>query len=339
MKLATYQDGSRDGQLVVVSRDLSLAVYATHIANRLQQVLDDWNYLSPQLQDVYDRLNQGRARHAFPLDPQQCMAPLPRAYQWVQGTAYLQHQHLQTKASGGDLADGQASAPPTEPVLHRGASDAFLGACEPISCVSEHMGIDFAAGLAAITGDIPQACTSERALEGVRLLMLVNDVGLRNVPGHSHPATAFSPVAVTPDVLGSAWARGRVHLPLQSTWNGRKVGLSDAGADMGYHFGQLIASLCKVRPLRTGSIVGTGSVCSKGLTKGTGSRTRTEWPTGYHCIADKRAMEILQDGHASTEYMKFGDTIRIEAKGLDGQSVWGAIEQEVVPLKSARTTD
>lgn len=334
MKLATYQDGSRDGQLVVVSRDLSLAVYATHIANRLQQVLDDWNYLSPQLQDVYDRLNQGRARHAFPLEPQQCMAPLPRAYLWAQGRAYAQHQHLQTKVQGIELPDS-AMGVPTEPLLRLGASDALWGACDPIQCASEHMGIDFGAGLAAITSDIPQACTAERALEGVRLLMLVNDVHLRNVTGYnSHPATACSPVAVTPDELGSAWVRGRVHVPLQSTWNGRKVGLSDAGADMTFHFGQLIAGLCKTRPLRAGSIVGTGPVCSKGIAKGSGARSRTEWPTGYHCIADKRAMESLQDGHASTQYLQFGDTIRIEAKGTDGQSIWGAIEQEVMPIKS-----
>lgn len=336
MKLATYKDGSRDGQLVVVSRDLGLAVYASHIANRLQQVLDDWNYLSPQLQDLYDTLNNGRARHAFPFDPKMCMAPLPRAYQWADGSAYLNHVELVRKARGAEVPESFYS----DPLMYQGGSDDLAGPCDPIVCASEAFGIDFEAEVAVITGDVPMGCPADRALDGIRLVMLVNDVSLRNlIPDElakgfgfvqSKPATAFSPVAVTPDELGTAWTKGRVHLPLVSTWNGRKVGLCDAGPDMTFHFGQLIAHLCKTRNVRAGSIIGSGTVSNKGVTQGTGDKARTEWPKGYSCIAEKRAMETIQDGQPSTAFMQYGDTIRIEMKGADGRSIFGAIEQEVV---------
>ena len=336
MKLATYKDGSRDGQLVVVSRDLGQAVYASNIANRMQQVLDDWNYLSPQLQDLYDSLNNGRARHAFPFDPTQCMAPLPRAYQWADGSAYLNHVELVRKARSAEVPESFY----TDPLMYQGGSDDFIGPCDPIVCASVDWGIDFEAEVAVITSDMPMGCAADRALDGIRLILLVNDVSLRNlIPGElakgfgfvqSKPATAFSPVAVTPDELGAAWSKGRVHLPLQSTWNGRKVGLCDAGPDMTFHFGQLIAHLCKTRNVRAGSIIGSGTVSNKGVTKGTGDKARTEWPNGYSCIAEKRAMETIQDGQPSTEFMQFGDTIRIEMKGADGVSIFGAIEQEVV---------
>ena len=336
MKLATYKDGSRDGQLVVVSRDLSLAHYASHIANRLQQVLDDWNFLAPQLQDLYDTLNNGRARHAFPFDARMCMAPLPRAYQWADGSAYLNHVELVRKARGVEVPDSFY----TDPLMYQGGSDDLQGACAPIVCANLDWGLDFEAEVAVITGDIPQGCAPERALDGIRLLMLVNDVSLRNlIPPElakgfgfvqSKPATAFSPVAVTPDELGDAWVKGRVHLPLQSTWNGRKVGLCDAGPDMTFHFGQLIAHLAKTRNVRAGSIIGSGTVSNTGVTKGSGDKATTEWPKGYSCIAEKRAMETILDGQPSTAFMQLGDTIRIEMKGTDGQSVFGAIEQEVV---------
>ena len=334
MKLASYKDGSRDGQLVVVSRDLGQAHYASHIANRLQDVLDDWNFLSPQLQDLYDTLNTGRARHAFPFDPAQCVAPLPRAYQWADGSAYLNHEELMHKARGAELPASWHTAP----MMGQGGSDDLVGACAPIVCGSEDLGIDFEAELAVITGDIPMACSADRALDGIRLVMLANDVSLRSLATaelatgyglvQSKPATAFSPVAITPDELGDAWVKGRVHLPLQCTWNGRKVGMCDAGGDMTFHFGQLIAHLSKTRKVRAGSIVGSGVVSNKGLDK----KGRTDWPKGFGCIAEKRAMETIQDGQPSTAYMKYGDTIRMEMKGRDGQSLFGAIAQEVVPL-------
>jgi fumarylacetoacetate (FAA) hydrolase len=344
MKLATYKDGSRDGQLLVVSRDLTQAAFATHVANRLQQVLDDWNYLSPQLQDIYDALNAGRARHAFPFDPAQCMAPLPRAYQWADGSAYLNHVELVRKARGAEVPESFY----TDPLMYQGGSDDFLGPCDPIVCASEAFGIDFESEVAVITGDVPMGCSADRALDGIRLLMLVNDVSLRNlIPAElakgfgfvqSKPATAFSPVAVTPDELGEAWVKGRVHLPLQSTWNGRKVGMCDAGPDMTFHFGQLIAHLCKTRNVRAGSVIGSGTVSNKGVTKGSGDKARTDWPNGYSCIAEKRAMETIQDGQPATEFMKDGDTIRIEMKGRDGISLFGAIAQTVEVQDKPKTT-
>ena len=360
MKLATYKDGSRDGQLVVVSRDLKLAHYATGIAERMQQVLDDWNFISPQLQDLYDSLNRagadgahnssnnssggnpsssgqpssGLARHAFPFDAKMCMAPLPRAYQWADGSAYINHVELVRLAR-------QAEVPAnyyTEPLMYQGGSDDFIGPCDDVACADEAWGIDFEAELAVITGDIPMRCAPERALDGIRLLMLANDWSLRRlVPDElaksfgflqSKPATAFSPVAVTLDEIGDAWDMGRASLTVQSTWNGRKVGLCDAGKEMTFHFGQLIAHLCKTRNVRAGSIIGSGTISNRAVEK----NGKKDWVNGYSCIAEKRAIETILDGQPATGYMKFGDTIRIEAKGRDGLSVFGAIEQKVVEL-------
>ena len=331
MKLATYKDGSRDGQLVVVSRDLTTAHYATGIANRLQQALDDWNFISPQLQDLYDTLNHGKACHAFPFDPTLCMAPLPRAYQWADGSAYLNHVELVRAARGAELPESYF----TDPLMYQGGSDDFLGAHDAIRVASEDFGIDFEAELAVVTGDVPMAATPEQGLDAIRLLMLVNDVSLRHlIPDelakgfgffHGKPSTAFGPVAVTPDELGEAWIEGRVHLTMQVDWNGRKVGRCDAGPDMRFHFGQLIAHAARTRRLRAGSIIGSGTVSNPGVEKD----GRREWPKGYGCIAEKRAMETIQDGAPKTDYMRFGDTVRIELKGKDGESVFGAIEQNV----------
>lgn len=335
MKLATYRDGSRDGQLVVVSRDLSMAHYATGIAERLQQVLDDWGFLSPQLQDLYETLNGGKARHAFPFDPKMCMAPLPRAYQWADGSAYINHVELVRRARGAEVPASFYE----DPLMYQGASDELLGPCDDVVVPSEDYGIDFEAEIAVVTGDVPMGSTPEQALEGIRLLMLANDVSLRNlIPAElakgfgffqSKPATAFSPVAVTLDELGAAWDRGRVNLTLQSTWNGRKVGQCEAGPEMTFHFGQLIAHICKTRNVRAGSIVGSGTVSNKGVE----IDGRPQWPKGYSCIAEKRAIETILDGAPSTGYMKFGDTIRIEMKSLDGLSLCGAIDQRIAPLK------
>ncbi|MDM0017383.1 fumarylacetoacetate hydrolase family protein [Variovorax saccharolyticus] len=332
MKLATLKDGSRDGQLVVVSRDLASAHYATGIASRMQQVLDDWGFMSPQLQDLYAALNAGRARHAFPFDPAQCMAPLPRAYQWADGSAYLNHVELVRKARNAEVPESFY----TDPLMYQGGSDDFIGPCDPVVVASEAFGIDFEAEIAVVTGDVRMGATPAQALDGVRLLMLANDVSLRNlIPAElakgfgffqSKPATAFSPVAVTPDELGGAWQGGRVHLQLQSTWNGRKVGMCDAGEEMTFHFGELIAHIAKTRNVRAGSIVGSGTVSNKGVEKKGGM----DWPKGYSCIAEKRCIETIQDGQPSTEFMKFGDTIRIEMKDREGHSVFGAIDQEVV---------
>ena len=326
MKLATYKDGSRDGQLVVVSRDLSTAHYATGIASKLQQVLDDWNFMSPQLQDLNQTLNSGKARHAFPFEPARCMAPLPRAYQWADGSAFINHVELVRAARKSEVPESFY----TDPLMYQGGSDDFIGPRDDVVVASEAFGIDFEAEVAVITADVGMGSTAEQALDGVRLVMLANDVSLRNlIPAElakgfgffqSKPATAFSPVAVTVDELGDAWQGGRLHMTLHSTWNGRKVGMCEAGPEMTFHFGQLIAHICKTRNVRAGSVIGSGTVSNK------------DWAHGYSCIAEKRAIETIEGGAPSTEFMKFGDTIRIEAKAKDGQSVFGAIEQKVAAL-------
>ena len=337
MKLATYKDGSRDGQLVVVSRDLSTAHYATGIANKMQQALDDWGFIAPQLVDLYETLNLGKARHAFPFDPAMCMAPLPRAYQWADGSAYINHVELVRAARGAEVPDSFYK----DPLMYQGGSDDFMGAQDDVVCASEDFGIDFEAEIAVITADVPMNSTPDEALEGIRLVMLANDVSLRNLIANelakgfgfvqSKPATAFSPVAVTLDELGDAWDNGRLNLTVQSTWNGRKVGMCEAGPEMTFHFGQLIAHICKTRNVRAGSVVGSGTVSNQGIEV----RGKKEWPKGYSCIAEKRAIETILDGQPSTEFMKYGDTIRIEAKGVDGQSVFGAIDQKIAPLQKA----
>lgn len=324
MKLATLKDGSRDGQLVVVSRDLTQAHFATDIATTLQRVLDDWNFLSPQLEDLYATLNGGKARHAFPFEPRQCMAPLPRAFQWADGSAYLNHVELVRKARGAEVPASFYE----DPLMYQGGSDDFLGPCDDAPFGSADWGIDFEAEIAVVTGDVAMGTGPDAALEGVRLLMLVNDWSLRHlIPAElakgfgffqSKPATAFGPVAVTPDELGEAWRGGRVHLPLTSELNGQRFGHCDAGPEMTFHFGQLIAHVAKTRNLRAGSIVGSGTVSNQ------------DWSHGCSCIAEKRAIETIQSGAPATGFMQHGDRIRIEMTGADGQSVFGAIDQQVV---------
>ena len=323
MKLATLKDGSRDGQLVVVSRDLAQAHHATGIATRLQQLLDDWNFISPQLEDLYATLNDGKARHAFAFDAQQCMAPLPRAYQWADGSAYLNHVELVRRARNAEMPASFYE----DPLMYQGGSDDFLGPRDEARFADEAWGIDFEAEVAVVTGDVAMGASPEQALEGIRLLMLVNDWSLRNlIPAElakgfgflqSKPATAFGPVAVTPDELGPAWHGGRVHLALESRWNGARVGLCDAGPEMNFHFGQLVAHLAKTRNVRAGSIVGSGTVSNK------------DWARGVGCIAEKRAIETIESGAPQTAFMRFGDTVRLAMLGPDGTSLFGAIEQTV----------
>ena len=323
MKLATLKDGSRDGQLVVVSRDLKTAHFATDIAGKLQTVLDDWHFYAPQLQDLYDSLNAGRARHPFPFDPKDCMAPLPRAYQWADGSAYVNHVELVRKARGAEM-------PPefwTDPLMYQGGSDDFLGPQDDIVCASEAFGIDFEAEVAVITSDVKMGATPEQAGDAIRLLALVNDISLRNlIPAElgkgfgffqSKPATAFSPVAVTPDELGEAWHERKVHLPMTVHWNSKKVGAPDCGTDMVFDFGQLIAHICKTRNVRAGSIVGSGTISNVDRKK------------GYCCIAEKRMLETIDEGKPVTEFMKFGDAVKIEMFDAQGHSVFGAIDQLV----------
>ena len=325
MKLATLKDGSRDGQLIVVSRDLTTAHLATGIAGRLQAVLDDWRFLAPQLEDLYATLNEGRARHAFAFDPRRCMAPLPRAYQWADGSAYVNHVELVRKARGADMPASFW----TDPLMYQGGSDDLLGPCDNIVCLSEDYGIDFEGEVAVITEDVAMGATPAQAAAGIRLLMLVNDVSLRNlIPAElakgfgffqSKPATAFSPVAVTPDELGEAWHGAKLHRPLLVKWNGREVGAPEAGADMTFDFGQLVAHICKTRNVRAGSIVGSGTV------------SNLERSRGYACIAEQRSLETIEHGAPRTDFMRYGDTVRIEMLDERGASIFGAIEQRVAP--------
>ncbi|MCA3210664.1 MAG: fumarylacetoacetate hydrolase family protein [Burkholderiales bacterium] len=323
MKLATLRDGSRDGQLVVVSRDLTIAHHASHIASRLQQALDDWGFIAPQLNDLYVTLNEGRARHAFAFDPAQCLAPLPRAYQWADGSAYVNHVELVRRARGAEMPQSFW----TDPLMYQGGSDDLLGPMEDIVCADEAWGIDFEAEVAVVTDDVPMGTAAAAAGAHVRLVMLVNDVSLRNlIPPElakgfgffqSKPATAFSPVAVTPDELGEAWDGRKLNLPLIVHWNGERVGSAHAGTDMVFDFPQLIAHAARTRNLRAGSIVGSGTVSNKDASR------------GYSCIAEKRALEMIADSKPSTEFMKYGDRVRIEMFDGAGRSIFGAIDQTV----------
>ena len=325
MKLSTYQDGSRDGQLVVVSRDLAFAHYATGIASTLQQALDDWNFIAPQLQDLYVALNQGRARYPFSFEAARCMAPLPRAYRWVVGSAY--------RGAAG-LSPGQEGA--VVGSWREAAGDAFLGPREDVTLFEEDAGLDFGAGLAVVCGDLPARCSPEQGLDGIRLLLLANDWCLRArlpVAGeggvgapHAHPATAFGPVAVTPDELGEAWERGRPRLTLQVSCNGHPIGSCDAG-EMDEHFGQLLARLGRGRRLTAGSVVGSGTVANPGLL----IDGRREWPRGFGCLAHQHASERAQGSESTSPGLRHGDTVRIEVRGRDGLSLFGAIEQTVLP--------
>jgi fumarylacetoacetate (FAA) hydrolase len=330
MKLATLNDGTRDGQLAVVSRDLKTAHIADGIAPTLQAALDDWAFIAPQLQDLYQQLNAGQARRSFEFDPSKCMAPLPRAYQWADGSAYVNHVELVRRARNAEMPASFWE----EPLMYQGGSDDFLGPMDDIVLAHEAWGIDFEAEVAVITDDVPMGATPDEAHLHIKLLMLANDVSLRNlIPPElgkgfgflqSKPATSFSPVAVTPDELGDAWKGGKVHLPLRSTWNGRVVGQPNAGVDMVFNFPQLIAHLCQTRNARAGSIVGSGTVSNKDASR------------GYSCIAEKRCLEMIADGEASTPFMSFGDTIRIEMLDDYGKSIFGAIDQTVAQLAVAQ---
>ncbi len=330
MKLASLKDGSRDGQLAVVSRDLASAHLAGEIAPTLQTALDDWSFFAPQLADLSDALNLGRARHPFPFDPARCLAPLPRAYQWADGSAFVNHVELVRRARNAQMPESFWH----DPLIYQGGSDDFIGPCDDIVAASEDWGIDFEGEVAVILDDAPMGLAAAQALNHVRLVMLVNDVSLRNlIPDElakgfgffqGKPATSFSPVAVTPDELGDAWREGRLHRPLDVSWNGSQVGAPNAGVDMVFGFDQLIAHVCKTRNARAGSIIGSGTISNKAANE--------DARIGYACIAEKRCLETIADGKPTTGFMRFGDRIRIEMKDGAGRSIFGAIDQKVVRL-------
>lgn len=334
MKLASLKNGSRDGLLVVVSRDLKRCVAIPSVANTMQQLLDHWAVLAPKAEEFYLALNHGTMQGEQAFDAQACESPLPRAYQWADGSAYVNHVELVRKARNAEM-------PPsfwTDPLMYQGGSDDFIGPRDKIEVVSEDYGIDFEGEVAVITDDVAMACTAEEALSKIRLVMLVNDVSLRGlIPNElakgfgffqSKPASAFSPVAVTLDELGDKWVDGRLHLPLLSTYNGQLFGKPNAGIDMTFNFGQLVAHAAKTRNLGAGAVIGSGTVSNK---QGTDHGTAVdEGGVGYSCIAEIRMIETIRDGKPSTSFMKFGDSIRMEMLDEDGVSIFGAIDQHVV---------
>jgi fumarylacetoacetate (FAA) hydrolase len=333
MKLASLKSGGRDGTLVVVSRDLVTCQAVPRIARTLQQALDDWDHVAPRLAQVYDQLNAGTATAAESFIEEECASPLPRAFQWADGSAYINHVELVRKARG-------AEVPPsfyTDPLMYQGGSDSFVGPSDPIAVQSEEWGVDLEAEVAVVTGDVPMGATAEQAAGAIRLVMLVNDVSLRNlIPKElekgfgffqSKPASAFSPVAVTPDELGNAWRDSKLHLPLLVTLNDQPFGRPNAGDDMTFSFAQLIAHAAKTRELGAGSIIGSGTVSNKqGSLHGS---SIANGGVGYCCLAELRMYETIEQGAPTTPFLRFGDTVRIEMLDAEGASVFGAIDQEV----------
>ena len=333
MKLATLHDGTRDGTLVIVSRDLARMVSVPEIARTMQQALDHWETVAPALATVAAELDAGRLSDARAFVPQQAAAPLPRAYQWADGSAYVNHVELVRRARG-------ATMPPefwTDPLMYQGASDRMLGAHADIELADEAWGIDFEAEVAVITGDVAMGTDATTALSRVRLVTLVNDVSLRAlIPAElakgfgflqSKPASSFAPVAVTPDELGAAWRGGRLHLPLVSHVNGALFGRPDAGVDMTFDFGTLIAHLARTRDLGAGTIVGSGTVSNREA--GGPGRPARDGGVGYSCIAEQRTVETITGGKPQTPFLRFGDRVRIEMHDAAHRSVFGAIDQVV----------
>lgn len=333
MKLASRKDGTRDGELVVVSRDLARCVAVPEVARTLQAALDDWSSTAPGLFALATELDAGRLPDATLFDPQEALAPLPRAFQWVDGSAYVNHVELVRRARG-------AAMPPefwTDPLMYQGGSDAMLGPCDDIVHADEAWGIDFEAEVAVITTDVPMGASAAEAGRHICLVMLVNDVSLRNlIPAElakgfgflqSKPASAFSPVAVTPDELGAAWQDGKVHLPLITYLNGALFGRPDAGVDMTFDFPTLIAHVAKTRVVGAGSIIGSGTVSNK--EDGGPGRPAASGGVGYSCIAEQRTVETILEGKPHTPFLRFGDRVRIEMRDAAGYSIFGAIDQVV----------
>ncbi|MGF1726195.1 fumarylacetoacetate hydrolase family protein [Photobacterium nomapromontoriensis] len=323
MKLASLNQG-RDGQLIVVSRDLTAAVHANDIAPTLQFALDNWEQVEPELQHLYRNLNDGQLNTTFPFNPEYCSSPLPRAYQWADCSAYVNHVELVRKARGAEMPDSLW----TDPLVYQGMSDAFIGPTQPILVANDQWGIDFEAEIAIVTDDVTMGTRAEEVHDHIKLLMLVNDVSLRNlIPAElakgfgffqSKPASSFSPVAVTPDELGEYWHDFKVHHRLSVYLNGQLFGQPHAGTDMIFNFAVLIQHIAKSRPLSAGSIIGSGTVSNK------------DRNSGSCCLAEQRMLEIIESGVAKTPFMAFGDTVRIEMLDQDGHSVFGAIEQQVI---------
>jgi fumarylacetoacetate (FAA) hydrolase len=323
MKLGSLKEGGRDGTLVVVSRDLTRAVRATAIAQTLQRALEDWSNAAPRLNALSDALNAGDADDAFDLDTAALAAPLPRAYEFVDGSAYLPHVERVRRARGAEVPESFY----VDPLMYQATSAGFLGPRDPVKVVDESYGIDLEAEIVVITDDVPMAISPERAATHIQLVGLVNDVSLRNlIPGElakgfgflqSKPRSALSPVFVTPDELGDAWQASKVHLPLVTHVNGAWFGAPEAGVDMQFDFAQLVAHAAKTRPLSAGAIVGSGTIANQDTSK------------GASCFAEKRTVETLETGKPVTPFLSFGDRVRIEMFDAAGNSIFGAIDQRI----------
>lgn len=327
MKLGSLREGGRDGTLVVVSPDLSRAVRATAIAPTMQSAIEDWGRAAPALRDLSRALEAGSAAGAFALDARDLASPLPRAFQWADGSSYLSHVELARRARGADM-------PPSflhDPLMYQGGSDRFLAPTDPIVATREEWGIDFEAEVAIVVDDVPMGVDAGAAAGHVRLAMLANDVSLRNlIPAeiakgfgffHGKPPTAFSPVAIDVEALGAAWDGRRLHGAILSTLNGRRVGWPDAGVDMQFDFPSLVAHAARTRPLAAGTIIGSGTVSNRDPAR------------GWSCIAEIRAREMIAGGAAKTPFLRFGDRVRIEMLDAGGRTLFGAIDQVVAQAR------
>ncbi len=332
MKLASLKHG-RDGRLVVVTHDLTRATDAFFIAPSLQAALDDWERIAPKLSDLAAQLELGSVP-SFRFHEHDCASPLPRAYQWADGSAYVNHVELVRRARGAEMPETFW----TDPLMYQGGSDAFLGPRDPITLASDGFGIDLEGEIAVITGDVPMGATREQAASAIRLIMLVNDVSLRHlIPGElakgfgffqSKPSSSFSPVAITPGELGTAWDGGKLALPLLTFINGKPFGKANAGVDMTFDFPALIMHAARTRALSAGTIIGSGTVSNKGADGGPG-KSIADGGVGYSCLAEMRVVETILTGSAVTPFLSSGDTVRIEMKDPKGHSIFGAIEQQV----------
>ncbi|MGS0696892.1 fumarylacetoacetate hydrolase family protein [Shewanella sp. 0m-4] len=328
MKLASYNNGRRDGQLMLVSKDLTKAVAVPAIAHTMQQLMDAWGLLYPQLVELYDALNNGLMDNAVDFDEAKCLSPLPRAYQWVDGSAYVNHVELVRKARGAEMPETFW----TDPLVYQGGSDCFIAPKADIALGSEEWGIDFESEIAVITDDVPMGVSIENATQHIKLLMLVNDVSLRNlIPGElakgfgffqAKPSSSFSPVAVTPDELNDKWQDAKVHLPLITHLNNELFGRPNAGVDMTFNFSQLVSHVAKTRPLGAGAIIGSGTI------------SNYDRSAGSSCLAETRMLETIAEGKPSTPFMGFGDRVRIEMLDDDNNSIFGSIDQQVVEYKA-----
>lgn len=323
MKLGSLKEGGRDGSLIVVSRDLTRAVRAKGIASTLQAALDDWSSSAPRLNALYAELNDGKAADAFALDMTALAAPLPRAYEFVDGSAYLPHVERVRRARGAEVPESFY----TDPLMYQATSAGFLGPRDPVTVTSEDYGIDLEAEVIVVTDDVPMAATPAQAATHIQLIGLVNDVSLRGlIPGElakgfgflqSKPRSALSPVLVTPDELGDAWQGEKLHLPMRTWINEQWFGEAECGVDMQFDFGQLVAHAAKTRPLTAGTVVGSGTIANEDTSK------------GASCLAEQRTVETLRNGKPSTPFLKFGDRVKIDVTDRDGKSIFGAIEQAI----------